>query len=277
MPNLAVNQQQSYVIFVCNYVGMPTTTESGQPHGTRRPQLPPTSVRGARQTLAEELILPGAVSAGDYLPTETVLCARYQVSRITVRSALSSLQEAGYIHRRQGRGSLVLPRPQTLSSGLLKLQSFEKFAAEQGTEVSSLDLRIFDTELDAESAAKLDRPQGSGALVIERVKAYGKDRVGWIIDVVPYDVLPPATVRSAFDGSVLDILLDHEELDVSYSDCEVAAVPLDEATAAHLHVPAGSPAFYMDELTCTDQGRIINWSQAWMLSEYFRFSLRRLR
>ena len=214
MPNLAVNQQQSYVIFVCNYVGMPTTTESGQPHGTRRPQLPPTSVRGARQTLADEvrtailqeLILPGAVSAGDYLPTETVLCARYQVSRITVRSALSSLQEAGYIHRRQGRGSLVLPRPQTLSSGLLKLQSFEKFAAEQGTEVSSLDLRIFDTELDAESAAKLDRPQGSGALVIERVKAYGKDRVGWIIDVVPYDVLPPATVRSAAANASASLL-----------------------------------------------------------------------
>lgn len=283
--NLAVNQQQSYVIFVCNYVGMPTTTDSGQPLGSRGAQLPPTSVRGARQTLADEvrtailqeLILSGAVSAGDYLPTETVLCARYQVSRITVRSALSSLQEAGYIHRRQGRGSLVLPRPQTLSSGLLKLQSFEKFAAEQGTEVSSLDLRIFDTELDAESAAKLDRPQGSGALVIERVKAYAKDRVGWIIDVVPYDVLPPATVRSAFDGSVLDILLDHEELDVSYSDCEVAAVPLDEATAAHLNVPAGSPAFYMNELTCTDQGRIINWSQAWMLSEYFQFTMRRMR
>jgi GntR family transcriptional regulator len=264
---------------------MHISADTSQPDAGRRSPLPPTSVRGARQTLADEvrtailqeLILPGAVRAGEYLPTESDLCTRYQVSRITVRSALSSLQDAGYIHRRQGRGSLVLPRPQTLASGLLKLQSFEKLASDQGAEVSSLDLRIYETELDADSAAKMDRPEGSTALVIERVKAYGQDRVGWIVDVVPYDVLPPAIVRTAFNGSVLDILLDHEELDVAYSDCEVAAVPLDAATAAHLQIPTGSPAFYMDELTRSDEGRIINWSQAWMLSEYFQFTMRRMR
>jgi DNA-binding GntR family transcriptional regulator len=199
------------------------------------------------------------------------------VSRITVRSALSGLQEAGYIHRRQGRGSLVLPRPQTLASSLLKLQSFETFAADQGVVVSPLDLRIEDVELDAESAVRMDREPGTPASVIERVKVYGADLVGWIVDIVPHDVLPPEVLREEFNGSVLDVLLNHHELDVAYSDCDISAVPLDEATARHLRVAVGTPAFYMDELTRSQEGGIVNWSKAWMLNQYFRFSIRRLR
>lgn len=280
-----VNLQQSYVKSVCHDESMVTSPNNSESRTDRPSALPPTLVRGSRQTLADEvrtailqeLILPGAVLPGEYLPTESELCIRYQVSRITIRSALSSLQDAGYIHRRQGRGSLVLPRPQALASGLLKLQSFEKFASDQGAVVSSMDLRIYETEIDADLALKMERPTGSPALVIERVKAYGQDRVGWIIDVVPYDVLPPATIRNAFNGSVLDILLDHEESDVAYSDCEVAAVPLDSAMSNHLHVSPGTPAFFMDELTRSAEGRIINWSRAWMLSQYFRFTMRRMR
>jgi len=52
-------------------------------------------------------------------------------------------------------------------------------------------------------------------------------------------------------------------------------VALDERRAALLEVPAGHPALHMHERTCTEAGAVVNVSDAWLLPEHFRFSVRR--
>ena len=49
----------------------------------------------------------GELKVGDRLPSETELGKRYSVSRITVRRAISELVDAGYLVKRQGRGTFV--------------------------------------------------------------------------------------------------------------------------------------------------------------------------
>ena len=55
-------------------------------------------------------ILEGAYEKRRLLPTEHALCQQFQVSRQTVRQALSLLASEGLIDRRQGSGSHVLDR-----------------------------------------------------------------------------------------------------------------------------------------------------------------------
>src|SRR5215210_4982500 len=50
-----------------------------------------------------------ALPAGARLPGEVALSRRYGVSRVTLRAALRSLQEAGLIAVRHGSGVTVLP------------------------------------------------------------------------------------------------------------------------------------------------------------------------
>ena len=54
-------------------------------------------------------ILRGDYGAGNAVPTESALCARYGVSRFTVREALRQLQAEGLIRRRRGSGTVVDP------------------------------------------------------------------------------------------------------------------------------------------------------------------------
>lgn len=60
--------------------------------------------------LAEDLraqILGDGFPDSDQFPTESVLCARYGVSRFTVREALRTLQNEGLIQRRRGSGTMI--------------------------------------------------------------------------------------------------------------------------------------------------------------------------
>jgi DNA-binding GntR family transcriptional regulator len=228
-----------------------------------------------RDAVEQELILSGAVPPGARLPTEAELCDRYGVSRITVRAALRSLQDAGYISTRQGKGSTVLPRPETIMSGIDQLCSFETFAAKQSQAVESADVEIEEIRLDVHEAGKLGVPAGTPALAIRRTKLYGGTKVGWIADYVPDGVLPFPVLAAEFAGSVLDVLLAHHELEVDHSDCELRAVALTGDLAHQLDVRTGTAALLIDELTRTSSGRIIDWSQAWLLPEHFRFLLRR--
>jgi GntR family transcriptional regulator, transcriptional repressor for pyruvate dehydrogenase complex len=55
-------------------------------------------------------IRDGRLRAGDKLPTEAELMARYGVSRTVVRESISKLQASGVVRTRHGIGSFVLPQ-----------------------------------------------------------------------------------------------------------------------------------------------------------------------
>lgn len=230
-----------------------------------------------RDAILEELIASGATPAGARLPAEAALCERYGVSRVTVRAALRSLQDAGYITIRQGLGSMVMPQSAAITSGIDRLCSFETYARAHGLAVGTAELEIEELPASGEVARRLRVEPGSPVLLVQRVKLYDGHRIGWIVDYVPEGVLPFETIVDEFAGSVLDVLLAHRELDVEYADCDVVPVVLKGELARRLEVRPGSPALYLDELTCTRKGRVVNWSQAWLTPEHLRFCVRRRR
>ena len=238
----------------------------------RRPSLTNT----VRDQILRELILGGEVEPGERMPTEAELCARYDVSRITVRAALRSLSDAGYIDVRQGLGSTVLPRPQTLASGLDQLTSIDSLATDQGS-LSTAGVEIEEIALDEELATQMAVAPGSTALVIRRVKLHRGTPVAWVVDYVPEGFLDFAVLRKEFAGSVLDVLLDHAELQVEYSDAIVTALPADRQLADRLDVKPGTSVISLEEVTLTRSGEAINVSHCWMLPEHFSFTLRRRR
>ncbi len=77
---------------------------------------------GRVAAIIENKIISGQYAPGDKLPTEDELVTYYGVSKITIRGALSRLEESGYINRIRGKGTFVtdsIPSiTQTVSSNL---------------------------------------------------------------------------------------------------------------------------------------------------------------
>lgn len=60
-----------------------------------------------------EDINQGVYAVGEAIPSDNELMRNLSVSKSTITQALKSLESEGYISRQQGRGSFVLPRPQS--------------------------------------------------------------------------------------------------------------------------------------------------------------------
>ncbi|WFB07793.1 GntR family transcriptional regulator [Streptomyces sp. LX-29] len=76
--------------------------------------LDPTSDRAVFRQIADQLreaIDKGRFREGDKLPSETELVEHFGVSRMTVRNALSLLQQEGLAVSEHGKGVFVRPRP----------------------------------------------------------------------------------------------------------------------------------------------------------------------
>lgn len=82
-----------------------------------------------RQRLLDD-IEQGVYRAGQQIPTESELCALYNVSRITIRKAISDLVKDDVLIRWQGKGTFV--QSKKVENALLTVSGFTDFGVSQG-------------------------------------------------------------------------------------------------------------------------------------------------
>jgi DNA-binding GntR family transcriptional regulator len=231
-----------------------------------------------RDRIAEDFLVGAdALAPGDKLPGEVELSRRYDVSRVTLRAALRSLQEAGLIAVRHGSGATVQPRSGTVLSGLDRLSSIETFAREAGASVGTEDLNVETIPAGERLAERLELPSGAPVTAVHRVKTIAGERVAYMEAWVPEAVCEPGRLAEAFRGSVLDVMLADPAIGVEYADCEIAPVALEAGVARLLGVAPGTVALHMVELARTADGIPLEYGECWFLPEHFRFTLRRRR
>lgn len=109
-----------------------------------------------------------ATVPGSRLPSESELCERFGVSRMTARAALQILDNEGLIVRKRGRGTFVASRPvqRLLGSPL----SFTESMRRRGLTTSSRLLAAGEIEATPKDTAALGLAEGDRPLLLERLR-----------------------------------------------------------------------------------------------------------
>lgn len=110
----------------------------------------PTPLYEQLKFLIQDQILNGEFRQGSHLPSESALCEKYGVSRITVSRALNDLESDGVLQRIQGSGTVVKSRP--LKGQFEIIESFTKNMERYGKKVTSKVLSI--DEMPADEALR---------------------------------------------------------------------------------------------------------------------------
>jgi GntR family trehalose operon transcriptional repressor len=167
----------------------------------------------------EKAIHEQKYQVGDFLPTEQELVQSYQVSRDTIRKALTLLVEEGLVKKIHGSGSQVINQEQ-INFPVSDLTSYQELIEQQSlnsqTNVISLDKIIVDSKLSERTGFSNSRQ------VWRVVRQRVVDSCASVIDIDYLDAsLVPQLNRSIAEYSIYDYIENQLNLSISHAFKEI--------------------------------------------------------
>lgn len=242
---------------------------SARTGGGRRDRRPhePAYLRIADEITGQ--IGTGFYRAGDQLPTEPQLRARYGVSPMTVRRAINILLDRGLVSTTQGKGTFV--RSPDMGEAIFRLQEItDLWMDDASVAVLLLEARI--RSADPQVAAVLHLSPGDSIVFLRRVIQRKGQPLIYQLEHVVYDEHRPL-VEAALQVTSLEGLFRAPQVEGMLGGrLTIQAVSLDAEAAAVLRVPEGAPAFCVESLFSDSNGRPVSWGRFLCRADQFRLT-----
>lgn len=122
-------------------------------------------------------VLDGSFPPDTRIPSEVELMDRYGVSRITVRHAINELVQEGYLVKRHGTGTFVLPRKH--DRHVVSINSFTMDCLASGLTPRTEVLSLGRGRATESAAGFLNIAPGSGVILLDRLRYINDERSFW--------------------------------------------------------------------------------------------------
>jgi len=195
----------------------------------------------------KELILSeikgGAYSTDELIPTENDISEMYQLSRTTVRQAISELVQEGWLYRIKSKGTFV-GRPKIPQSFIRKAESYNNTILRLGmtpsTEVLALETRRADRlSHDIVNALKLS--EGDQVVYLCRLRSADKIPIVTASTYLPYNKCAFLLEHNFNEEQLYSILSSNDSTRIFRINRTVEAVAATTADAQLLRIKRGSP------------------------------------
>jgi GntR family transcriptional regulator len=206
--------------------------------------------------ILREAIFTGRYAPGEMLPPEEALTRMFQVSRITVRRSLESLERAELIERRQGRGTFVhadaLPTPlrMPIASVFKSMEAFERTTharvLEFGYETASPHIR---------EMLRIDAVEVQRAV---RIRFRNRRPIAHLTTWVPGEVGRSFT-RADMNTTPLFRLMRRAGISYMRGEQTVSATLADPLVATRLGTKVGSPLLELRRQVFDQHDRVVEY------------------
>ncbi len=203
------------------------------------------------------------------LPSEREFCARFQVSRMTVRQALISLTRDGLIYSRVGKGTFV-GEPK-IDQQLKTLTGFSQEMSNRGSAPSSRVLQAQLQPASADLATVLRLSAGADLVLLTRVRL--ADGIPLAVETVhlPHSLCPNLLRHDFSTESLYDVLEREYGYRLTRAEQTIEAALASPRDLALLQLVPPAPVLVMERLTFTDQDVLIEHVQSTYRGDRYKF------
>jgi len=215
-------------------------------------------------------IVSGKFDSDKRFPSENELQEQYNVSRMTIRRALSELVNEGFLVREQGRGSFVVQ--QRVQDQLRQLTSFTEDMQLRGL-VTASKVLSFQVVVDGEVAQKMDISEHEELVRLERVRLVEEEPIALQTAFVRHHFCPGLAESGLVEGSLYKTLEGSYGLRLGRALQTLEAKPADEYEARLLQIEKGYPVLALERLTYLHNGGAIEFVRSTYRGDQYRFTV----
>lgn len=214
-----------------------------------------------------EGVAQGILRPGAPLPPEREIAAITDLSRVTVRKAISLLAEEGLIVQKQGSGSFVSDRAPRIEQSLSRLTSFTEDMARRGKSSTSrwLERGLFMPSPD--EVLTLALSSDASVARIARLRSADGQPLAIERASLPTDILPnPLIVETS-----LYEVLEARGLRPVRALQKISAINLSAEDAALLEVSAGVAGLRIERTSYLADGRVAEFTRSIYRGDAYNF------
>jgi GntR family transcriptional regulator len=221
--------------------------------------------------MADEIraqIRRGELHPNDRLPSERELCARYAISRITVRKALGTLNQEGLIQATIGKGNFVAPS--ALDEELQPLSSFTQDLERRGMQAGSVTQEEGIVSADDGMAEKLGIPRGAEVVSLRRLRLADGRPIAIQLTHLPHHLCPNLLRFNFAERSLYDVLQGEYGLVLARFNTEIMAALASQEEAALLKIRRPAPVLISEQTTYLENNIAIEFTHSVFNAERYK-------
>lgn len=207
----------------------------------------------------ESDIREGKYDVTKKLPTEEELMKAFEVSRNTIRKAITQLVNRGYIYQVQGSGMFLREHSVSDFINLGSLRGLTKDLISKTIETKILELQVI--EADEEQSKKMRCEVGSKLYFCKRLRVVDGEPFSIEISYFKKDIVPYLNEEIA-KSSIYSYIIEDLKLHIGFADKVVNCEKIDEEKANLLNVIPGDPTLIIENTVCLANGTIFELSQS---------------
>jgi GntR family transcriptional regulator/GntR family frlABCD operon transcriptional regulator len=203
-------------------------------------------------------ILDAVYREGDLLPSENELCQLYGMTRPTVRQALGTLANDGYIRKHQGKGSIVHHLPKEI--GILSVSGTTSALGDRNLKTEIIVRPVLTHWPDDFMFPLTDLEKESGCINMERLRLLDDSPIFYDISYIANINLPRITARRFENRSLFQILRDHYGVEIKGGDQRIKAIPASQKISTFLSLKKGQPVLHLERKMETNKPGLFLYS-----------------
>lgn len=217
-------------------------------------------------------ILTNHYRAGTLLPTQEFFSEKYNVSRITLKKALSLLENDGLIFSKQGSGTYVRQMIDNDAIELLPLDLPIGVTYSHRDQKIKSKILFFDARLPTEDEQHhLLLNKNDPVYEFKRLRILNDQNYSFEHVIMPTAIAPIS--EEVLKGSVYDFLGHEAKIQLIDARRIVYADQANDEIASALAIDVGSPVLVIEQIGYDQRGRAFEFSKSYFISNKSKFVL----
>ncbi|WP_027825121.1 GntR family transcriptional regulator [Lactobacillus psittaci] len=209
---------------------------------------------------------------GEKIPSERQLAENFNVSRMTLRQAIKTLEDEGILERRLGSGTFVAS--QKVQEKMSGVMSFTEIMRANGQKPSSKLLSYRVTKPSLSEKERLDISDHDNVLRMERIRYADDVPICFEVVAIP-EVLVKDFSKSDISTSLYKTLEEKGGYKIDSVMEKIGASVANENDARYLKIHRGDALVTRRQVTTLTDGRPFEYTRASYVAERFEFTFSR--